>query len=206
MQETLEKKCRRPEVAQGSQPGNRLQPSTDKERNPIRTPSGHESGSTLPRIPLSLLCTQLTPPPHPDLPEKRHTQPTQESSAQLCDFCLQNDQPTRGLCFKRPDVWSFVMQIFLPADVVLFALSRAPQQETQAVYIFPRCQVRDQKLPTPSVSDRETNTSHLAACLVSHGKGRDLPLSWRLCWQGQQSCKHEPLTHQRSRKAMGQGL
>lgn len=143
----------------------------------------------------SLLCTQLTPPPQPDLPEKRHTQPTQESSAQLCDFCLQNDQPTRGLCFKGPDVWSFVMQIFLPADVVLFALSWAPQQETQAVYIFPRCQVRDQKLPTPSVSDRETNTFHLAACQVSHGKGRDLPLSWRLSWQGQQSCKHEPLTH-----------
>lgn len=189
------------------QPGNRLQPSTDKERNPIRTPSGHESGSSLPFTPL------ISPPhpahssPAPRPPRKKGT-PSQLRKIQpncVTSACKMISQHV-GFALSGPDVWSFVMQIFLPTDSVLFALSGAPQQEPHAVYIFPRCQVRDQKLPTPSVTDRETNTSHLAACLVSHGKGRDLPLSWRLCWQGQQSSKHEPLTRQGSRKALGQGL
>lgn len=88
------------------------------------------------------------------------------------------------------------MQTRLPANIVLIVLSRAPQQEPHAVYIFPRCHLRDQKLPTPSVSGRKPDISHLAACQVSHGKERDLPVSWHPCWQGQQSGKQDPLTHQ----------
>lgn len=75
-------------------------------------------------------------------------------------------------------------------------LSWAPQWEPQAVYIFLRCHIGDQKVPTPNVSDRKTNSSHLAACQLSHEKGRDLPMSWCPCWQGQQSSKCDPLTHQ----------
>lgn len=88
------------------------------------------------------------------------------------------------------------MQTRLHANIVLIVLSRAPQQEPHAVYIFPRCHLRDQKLPTPSVSGRKPDISHLAACQVSHGKERDLPVSWHPCWQGQQSGKQDPLTHQ----------
>lgn len=61
-------------------------------------------------------------------------------------------------------------------------LSKMPPQRSKVTY--------------PQCFRQETGISHLAGCQVSHRKERDLPVSWHPCWQGQQSGKQDPLTHQ----------
>lgn len=190
------------------QPGNRLQPSTDKERNPIRTPSGHERGSSLPFTPL------ISPPhpahssPAPRPPRKKGTpsqlrkiQPNCVTSAckmisQHVGFalsgptcghllCKYSSQPTTGpLCAKRGT------STRAPRCIHLSEMSGQRSKVT-----YPQCYRQgNQHFPPGSMPGKPRE------------RAQSLPLSWRLCWQGQQSSKHEPLTHQGSRKALGQGL